>query len=107
MSFPIFTSSTTAEEVVTALADEIKGKNGESFMQYFSNHQTHHDCRILAFYLYLVLITGTSMNGIGFEAARTIAKHANLLIITGYNSERHYSTLVQFWICAEHPRMQT
>ncbi|KAJ7431431.1 hypothetical protein B0H11DRAFT_2130891 [Mycena galericulata] len=28
------------------------------------------------------------MNGIGFEAARVIAKYANLLIITGYNSER-------------------
>ncbi|KAJ7058548.1 hypothetical protein C8F01DRAFT_1148523, partial [Mycena amicta] len=35
-----------------------------------------------------VLLTGTSLNGIGFEAARVIAKHANLLIITGYNDER-------------------
>ncbi|KAJ7109578.1 hypothetical protein C8R43DRAFT_1043151 [Mycena crocata] len=62
MALPTFTFSTTAEEVATALADEIKGKN--------------------------VLITGTSLNGIGFEAARTIAKHANLVIITGYNAER-------------------
>lgn len=35
-----------------------------------------------------VLITGTSVNGIGFEAARVIAKYANLVIITGYNAER-------------------
>ncbi|KAJ7711447.1 hypothetical protein B0H16DRAFT_1816927, partial [Mycena metata] len=35
-----------------------------------------------------VLITGTSINGIGFETARVIAKYANLVIITGYNSER-------------------
>ncbi|KAJ7431426.1 hypothetical protein B0H11DRAFT_2130883 [Mycena galericulata] len=62
MSFPIFTSSTTAEEVATVFADQIRGKN--------------------------VLITGTSLNGIGFEAARVIAKYANLLIITGYNLER-------------------
>ncbi|KAJ7752681.1 short-chain dehydrogenase, partial [Mycena metata] len=57
-----FTSTTTAEEVATVLADHIKGKN--------------------------VLITGTSINGIGFETARVIAKYANLVIITGYNSER-------------------
>lgn len=35
-----------------------------------------------------VLITGTSINGLGFESARVIAKHANLVIITGYNEER-------------------
>ncbi|KAJ7691900.1 hypothetical protein B0H17DRAFT_1330911 [Mycena rosella] len=35
-----------------------------------------------------VLITGTSINGIGFEAARVIAKYANLVIITGYSAER-------------------
>ncbi|KAJ7438024.1 hypothetical protein B0H11DRAFT_2254959 [Mycena galericulata] len=62
MSLPTFTSTTTAEEVATVFADQIRGKN--------------------------VLITGTSMNGIGFEAARVIAKYANLVIITGYNSER-------------------
>ncbi|KAJ7104357.1 hypothetical protein B0H15DRAFT_960562 [Mycena belliarum] len=62
MSFPVFSSSTTADEVATAFANEIKGKN--------------------------VLITGTSLNGIGFEAARVIAKHANLVIITGYDAAR-------------------
>ncbi|KAJ7031097.1 NAD-P-binding protein [Mycena alexandri] len=62
MSFPTFTISTTAEEVATAFAKEIQGKN--------------------------VLITGTSMNGLGFENARVIARHANLVIITGYNTER-------------------
>jgi NAD(P)-dependent dehydrogenase (short-subunit alcohol dehydrogenase family) len=36
----------------------------------------------------VVLITGTSINGIGFETARVLAKYANLVIITGYNSER-------------------
>jgi NAD(P)-dependent dehydrogenase (short-subunit alcohol dehydrogenase family) len=36
-----------------------------------------------------VLITGTSLNGLGFECARVIAKHANLVIITGYNKERY------------------
>ncbi|KAJ7101830.1 hypothetical protein C8R43DRAFT_242219 [Mycena crocata] len=59
---PAFSFATTADEVATAFADEIKGKN--------------------------VLITGTSVNGIGFEAARVVAKHANLVIITGYNDER-------------------
>ncbi|KAJ7757635.1 hypothetical protein B0H16DRAFT_1537292 [Mycena metata] len=59
---PTFNAKTTAEEVATAFASEIKGKN--------------------------VLITGTSQNGIGFESARVIAKHANLVIITGYNAER-------------------
>ncbi|KAJ6517547.1 NAD-P-binding protein [Mycena vitilis] len=62
MSLPTFTSTTTAEEVATTFAKQIQGKN--------------------------VLITGTSMNGIGFEAARVLAKHANLVIITGYNAAR-------------------
>ncbi|KAJ7776143.1 NAD-P-binding protein [Mycena metata] len=62
MSQPAFTTTTTAEEVATAFADQIKGKN--------------------------VLITGTSINGIGFEAARVVARYANLVIITGYNAER-------------------
>ncbi|KAJ7098895.1 hypothetical protein C8R44DRAFT_888741 [Mycena epipterygia] len=62
MTLPTFTFLTTADEVATTFAAEIQGKN--------------------------VLITGTSINGIGFETARVIAKHANLVIITGYNSER-------------------
>ncbi|KAJ7511571.1 hypothetical protein B0H11DRAFT_708301 [Mycena galericulata] len=59
---PSFSFTTTAQEVATAFQDEIKGKN--------------------------VLITGTSLNGIGFETALAIAKYANLLVITGYNTER-------------------
>ncbi|KAF7298599.1 Short-chain dehydrogenase/reductase family protein [Mycena indigotica] len=62
MSLPTFEFSTTAEEATAALASEIAGKN--------------------------VLITGTTMKGIGFEAARTIAKYANLVVITGYNETR-------------------
>ncbi|KAJ7109603.1 NAD-P-binding protein [Mycena crocata] len=62
MSYPVFSFSTTADEVATAFAAEIQGKN--------------------------VLITGTSLNGIGFETARVLAKHANLVVITGYNSNR-------------------
>ncbi|KAJ6465650.1 short-chain dehydrogenase [Mycena vitilis] len=57
-----FSFNSTAEEVATEFSQEIKGKN--------------------------VLITGTSLNGIGFETARVTAKHANLVIITGYNDER-------------------
>ncbi|KAF7333489.1 Short-chain dehydrogenase/reductase family protein [Mycena venus] len=59
---PVFSFMTTADEVATAFSQEIKGKN--------------------------VLITGTSLNGIGFETARVIAKHANLVILTGYNDAR-------------------
>ncbi|KAF7367516.1 Short-chain dehydrogenase/reductase family protein [Mycena sanguinolenta] len=55
---PAFSFTTTADEVATAFAGEIKGKNG------------------------------TSLDGLGWEAARVIAKHANLVIITGYNEER-------------------
>ncbi|KAF7357395.1 Short-chain dehydrogenase/reductase family protein [Mycena sanguinolenta] len=62
MSQPIFSAKTTAEEVAAAFADEIQGKN--------------------------VLVTGTSLNGVGFETARVLAKYANLVIITGYNAER-------------------
>ncbi|KAJ7366276.1 hypothetical protein DFH08DRAFT_679801 [Mycena albidolilacea] len=63
MSQPTFSFTTTADEVATAFkfASEIRGKN--------------------------VLITGISVNGLGFETARVLAKHANLVIITGYNSE--------------------
>ncbi|KAJ7935812.1 hypothetical protein B0H13DRAFT_2304307 [Mycena leptocephala] len=62
MSYPTFSFVTTADEVAAAFAEEIKGKN--------------------------VLITGTSLNGIGFDTARTIAKYAKLVVITGYNAER-------------------
>ncbi|KAJ7448795.1 hypothetical protein FB451DRAFT_1375290 [Mycena latifolia] len=62
MSLPTFSFSTTADEVATAFSSEIRGKN--------------------------VLVTGTSMNGLGFETARVIAKHASLVIITGYSLER-------------------
>ncbi|KAJ7866465.1 hypothetical protein B0H13DRAFT_2066681 [Mycena leptocephala] len=50
------------DQVATVFAKEIQGEN--------------------------ILITGTSVNGIGFETARVLAKHANLIIITGHNSER-------------------
>ncbi|KAK7063452.1 short-chain dehydrogenase/reductase family protein [Favolaschia claudopus] len=62
MSFPTFSATTTAEEVADAFAQQIRGKN--------------------------VLITGTSLNGIGYETSRVIAKYANLVIITGYNAAR-------------------
>ncbi|KAJ7669606.1 hypothetical protein B0H17DRAFT_1209674 [Mycena rosella] len=62
MSLPTFSFSTTADEVATAFAAEIHGKN--------------------------VLVTGTSVSGIGFEVARVLAQHAGLVIITGYNLER-------------------
>ncbi|KAJ7676526.1 hypothetical protein DFH06DRAFT_1428019 [Mycena polygramma] len=62
MSLPTFSFSTTADDVASVFTNEIRGKN--------------------------VLLTGTSLNGIGFEAARVIANYANLVIITGYNSER-------------------
>ncbi|KAJ7892554.1 hypothetical protein B0H14DRAFT_3854837 [Mycena olivaceomarginata] len=62
MSLPKFCFSTTADEVAVALTAEIQGKN--------------------------VLVTGTSLNGVGFETARIIAKHARLVIVTGYNLER-------------------
>ncbi|KAF7341691.1 Short-chain dehydrogenase/reductase family protein [Mycena sanguinolenta] len=62
MPLPTFNFFTTADEVTTVLADEIKGKT--------------------------VLVTGSSLNGIGFETARVIAKHADLVIITGYNLGR-------------------
>ncbi|KAJ7859000.1 hypothetical protein B0H13DRAFT_2570930 [Mycena leptocephala] len=62
MSQPTFSFGTTADEVATFLADEIRGKN--------------------------VLITGTSLNGIGFETARVLAKFANLVVITGHNADR-------------------
>ncbi|KAJ7478191.1 hypothetical protein FB451DRAFT_1452447 [Mycena latifolia] len=62
MSLPTFSFSTTAEEIATTFAAEVDGKN--------------------------VLITGTSINGIGFETARVIAKYANLVIITDYIAER-------------------
>ncbi|KAJ7059679.1 hypothetical protein C8F01DRAFT_1059067 [Mycena amicta] len=61
-TFPTFSSTTTAEEVAKAFADVVRGKN--------------------------VLITGTSLNGVGYEAARVIAEFANLVVITGYNEER-------------------
>ncbi|KAJ7081127.1 hypothetical protein B0H15DRAFT_953141 [Mycena belliarum] len=62
MALPAFSFATTADEVAEALASEIQGKN--------------------------VLITGTSLNGIGFEAARVLARHANLVIITGHDADR-------------------
>ncbi|KAJ6455432.1 NAD-P-binding protein [Mycena sanguinolenta] len=62
MSLPSFSFDTTAEEVATVFEDIIRGKN--------------------------VLITGTSLGGIGFETARVLAKHASLLIMTGHNSDR-------------------
>ncbi|CAK5270080.1 unnamed protein product [Mycena citricolor] len=54
--------SSTASEAAAAFTAEIRGKN--------------------------VLITGTSIDGIGFEAAKAIAPYANLVIITGYDAER-------------------
>ncbi|KAJ7505914.1 NAD-P-binding protein [Mycena galericulata] len=62
MSSIKFSFDTTAEEVADAFAREIEGKN--------------------------VLVTGTSIGGIGFETARVLAKYANLVIVTGYNAER-------------------
>ncbi|CAK5280927.1 unnamed protein product [Mycena citricolor] len=54
--------TSTASDAVEALSSQIQGKN--------------------------VLVTGTTIGGLGFETARSIAKYANLVIITGYNDAR-------------------
>ncbi|KAJ6607696.1 hypothetical protein B0H10DRAFT_1956039 [Mycena sp. CBHHK59/15] len=82
MTLPTFGFSSTADEVATVFASEISGKNGAL-----------RDA---------VLITGTSLNGIGFEAARVLAQHANLVVITGYNTER--LALSEAAIKLENPR---
>ncbi|KAF7299922.1 Short-chain dehydrogenase/reductase family protein [Mycena chlorophos] len=61
-TLPTFTKETTSDEIVDTFSETIKGKN--------------------------VLITGTSLNGLGFETARATAKYASLVVITGYNEER-------------------
>ncbi|KAJ6554935.1 hypothetical protein DFH09DRAFT_1165942 [Mycena vulgaris] len=77
---PNFSFTTTAEGVATAFAHEIKGKNGAQLIS-LRVHACGPEHAV-------VLLTGTSMNGIGFETARAIAQHANLLIVTGHNAER-------------------
>ncbi|KAK7062402.1 short-chain dehydrogenase/reductase family protein [Favolaschia claudopus] len=62
MSLPTFTAKSTAEDVAATFGEQIRGKT--------------------------VLVTGTSINGIGFETARVLAKYAGLVIITGYNTDR-------------------
>ncbi|KAK7013081.1 short-chain dehydrogenase/reductase family protein [Favolaschia claudopus] len=62
MSLPTFSAKSTAEDVAATFGERIRGKT--------------------------VLVTGTSINGIGFETARVLAKYAGLVIITGYNTER-------------------
>ncbi|KAJ7624836.1 NAD-P-binding protein [Roridomyces roridus] len=71
-----FSIETTAEQVADTFASEITGKNG--LFGSFS----------VPALTIVVLVTGTSLNGIGFETVRVLAKHANLVIITGYNKER-------------------
>ncbi|KAJ7787735.1 hypothetical protein B0H14DRAFT_3741593 [Mycena olivaceomarginata] len=62
-SLPTFTSIMTAEEVATVFADHIRGKN--------------------------VLVTGPTINGLGFETARALAGYAiNLVVFAGYYLER-------------------
>jgi hypothetical protein len=69
---------TTAEEAADIFANEIKGKNGAALIP-DRLHEPERDA---------VLITGTSIGGLGFETARVIAKHASLVVITGHNVER-------------------
>ncbi|KAJ7248270.1 NAD-P-binding protein [Mycena haematopus] len=71
-----FTPTTTGDEVAAAFAREIQEKTGTAHSE------------ILNFWIFDVLITGTSINGLGFETAQTIAKYASLVIITGHNPER-------------------
>ena len=78
MAVTAFNFDSTAEQVAAALSKDITGKNG-AFLFVF---------QLVFAQSKAVLITGTSLNGIGFEAARAVAKFANLVIITGYSSER-------------------
>ncbi|KAK7026342.1 short-chain dehydrogenase/reductase family protein [Favolaschia claudopus] len=83
-SLPEFSFSTTADEVAAALAAEIKGKNGI----YLAPPSNLIQFRRWSNPISTVLITGTSIGGIGFETARVLAKYASLVIITGHNAER-------------------
>ncbi|KAJ7511977.1 hypothetical protein B0H11DRAFT_1899469 [Mycena galericulata] len=62
-SSPAFTFTTTAEEVADAFSSGIRGKNGTNF-KYLNG--------LLIIMTVLVLITGTSLNGIGFAASRKV-----------------------------------
>jgi hypothetical protein len=81
MALPTVSFTTTVEEVATVLTDEIRGKNGIKLKQCPSGMALN--------ILPQSWITGTSLDGIGFETARIVARYANLVIITGHNAERH------------------
>lgn len=77
-----WTRETTAAEVAEELKDVISGKNGW-WPQYY--------CAGIGYtrgLLFLVLITGATVGGLGFEAARVISLHANLVIVAGSSAER-------------------
>ncbi|KAI0049331.1 NAD(P)-binding protein [Auriscalpium vulgare] len=68
-------AETTADEVAEYLSSEIKNKN--------------------------VLITGASLGGLGGEAARVVAKHADLVILAGRDQEKLDQTVA--FIKGENP----
>ncbi|KAJ7509208.1 hypothetical protein B0H11DRAFT_2216903 [Mycena galericulata] len=82
-SSPAFTFTTTAEEVADAFSSGIRGKNGTNF-KYLNG--------------LLIIMTGEAKptpkniphngNVSQRHRLRSIAKYANLVIITGYNAER-------------------
>ncbi|KAF7298504.1 Short-chain dehydrogenase/reductase family protein [Mycena kentingensis (nom. inval.)] len=74
-SLPTFTEESTGFEVSAALKDQLAGKN--------------------------VLLTGTSIGGLGFETARAMAPYVRTLYITGHNAER--SKLAQDALVKEFP----
>jgi hypothetical protein len=85
-----FDHDTTAQEVVDAFGDEIKGKTGACLATpLHSFTPTHPPSRLTPALLTAVVVTGPSPGGIGAETARAIATKApKLLILAGRDTKK-------------------
>ena len=75
-----WTRETLSIDVADELKNEISGKTGEQVSFAFVSDAIT-DFRLTS----LVLITGPTTGGLGFQAAHDIAKYAKLVILVGRN----------------------
>ena len=78
-----YTKETLSIDAADDLKNEIAGKTGKLYCamneRLFQSHE----------FAVLVLITGVTIGGLGYEAAHDIAKYAKILIITGRSVEKY------------------
>lgn len=90
-NMPTFGPKTTTDEVIAEFGDRMRGKNSElvpESISFCARYAPSCSSMVRTMRHHQVIITGVSIDSIGYEVVRVLAPLVNLIVIVGRSEER-------------------